>query len=67
MSTKTGWAQSLTYFREMLKIRLLFDYLDAPAMRIAGRNVAAPFSPALEDLTYPKPTDIVLAVKALVS
>lgn len=43
----------------------LFDYLDAPVMRIAGRNVVAPFSPALEDLVYPQPKDIVAGVKEL--
>lgn len=43
----------------------LFDYLDAPVLRIAGRNVVAPFSPALEDLIFPHPHDIVAGVREL--
>lgn len=43
----------------------LFDYLDAPVLRIAGKNVVAPFSPALEDFTFPHPSDIIAGVKEL--
>ena len=43
----------------------LFDELDAPVKRIAGLNVVPPFSPALEDLIYPGPAEIVAGVKAL--
>jgi pyruvate/2-oxoglutarate/acetoin dehydrogenase E1 component len=42
----------------------LFDHLDAPVKRIAGLNVVPPFSPALEDLTYPNPGVIAAAVAA---
>ncbi len=45
----------------------LFDYLDAPIKRVAGLNVVPPFSPALEDHTYPNPQDIIAKVKEIVS
>lgn len=44
----------------------VFDYLDAPVKRIAGLNVVAPFSPALEDYIYPGVKDIVSGVKELI-
>ncbi len=44
----------------------VFDYLDAPVKRIAGLNVVPPFSPGLEDYTYPGVRDIVAGVKQLV-
>ncbi|MEI6213815.1 MAG: alpha-ketoacid dehydrogenase subunit beta [Desulfuromonadales bacterium] len=44
-----------------------FDYLDAPVKRVAGLNVVPPFSPALEDLTYPDVKDIIAGVMEVVS
>lgn len=41
----------------------LFDELDAPVERVCGLNIVSPFSPVLEDLNFPHPTDIVNAVK----
>lgn len=40
----------------------LFDELDAPVERVCGLNICSPFSPVLEDLNFPHPTDIVNAV-----
>lgn len=45
----------------------VFDYLDAPVKRVAGLNVVSPFSPALEDLTYPSVKDIIAGVKEVVA
>lgn len=45
----------------------LFDYLDAPVKRVAGKNVVSPFSPALEDLTYPNAKDIIAGVKEVMA
>ncbi len=45
----------------------VFDYLDAPVKRVAGLNVVSPFSPALEDLTYPSIKDIIAGVKEVVA
>ena len=39
-----------------------FDYLDAPVKRIAAMNVVIPFSPALEDHSFPQVRDIVAGV-----
>jgi pyruvate dehydrogenase E1 component beta subunit len=43
----------------------LFDFLDAPVLRVAAKDVPIPFSPALEDFVLPKPADVVRAVKAV--
>jgi pyruvate/2-oxoglutarate/acetoin dehydrogenase E1 component len=44
-----------------------FDYLDAPVKRVAGKNVVPPFSPALEDLTYPGVKDIIAGVMEVIA
>jgi pyruvate dehydrogenase E1 component beta subunit len=43
----------------------LFDYLDAPILRVAARDVPIPFSPPMEDFVLPKAADVVQAVKAV--
>jgi len=43
----------------------LFDYLDAPVLRVAAKDVPIPFSPVLEDFVLPKPADVVQAAKAV--
>ena len=45
----------------------LFDELDAPVVRVCGLNICSPFSPVLEDLNFPHPTDIVSAIKKLLN
>jgi pyruvate dehydrogenase E1 component subunit beta len=42
-----------------------FDYLDAPPMRITGRNVPMPYAANLEKLALPSVADIVAAAKAV--
>jgi pyruvate/2-oxoglutarate/acetoin dehydrogenase E1 component len=42
------------------------DYLDAPIRRVAGMEVPAPFSPALEKYVIPNENDIVRAVQEIV-
>lgn len=41
----------------------LFHELHAPVCRVAGLNVCSPFSPSLEDATFPQVSDIIAAVK----
>jgi pyruvate/2-oxoglutarate/acetoin dehydrogenase E1 component len=41
----------------------LFDYLDAPVMRIGAKDVPIPFSPVLENYVLPQKDDIVEGVK----
>ena len=45
----------------------LFDELDAPVARVCGLNICSPFSPVLEDLNFPHPTDIVSAIKKMLN
>ena len=42
-----------------------FDYLDAPPMRIAGKDVPMPYAANLEKLALPTVDDIVAAAKAV--
>ncbi|HZP03013.1 MAG TPA: transketolase C-terminal domain-containing protein, partial [Terriglobia bacterium] len=43
----------------------VFDYLDAPIMRVGAKNGIAPQSHVLEAVFLPKASDIVTAVKAI--
>ena len=43
----------------------VFDYLDAPVLRVAAKDVPIPFSPPLEDYVLPSASDIIHAVKAV--
>jgi pyruvate/2-oxoglutarate/acetoin dehydrogenase E1 component len=42
-----------------------FDYLDAPVVRVAGKDTPIPYSPVLEKLAVPGKADIVKAVMSL--
>ena len=42
-----------------------FDYLDAPVVRVAGRETPMPFSPPLEAAVIPDEEDIICAVRCL--
>ncbi len=44
----------------------LFEWLDAPVRRLAGKDVYVPYHPVLEDAVLPQPADIVRAAKTLV-
>jgi 2-oxoisovalerate dehydrogenase E1 component beta subunit len=43
----------------------LLDYLDAPVVRVAGRDIPLPFSPPLEEYCLPTPKRIVEAARTL--
>ena len=43
----------------------LFEYLDAPVRRLAGKDVFIPYHPVLEDAVLPQPADIVRVAKEL--
>jgi 2-oxoisovalerate dehydrogenase E1 component len=43
----------------------LFEFLDAPVRRLAGKDVFIPYHPVLEDTVLPQPADIVRAARAL--
>jgi len=42
-----------------------FDYLDAPILRLAGRNVPIPYNRTMERAAVPQVEDIVAAARAL--
>jgi pyruvate dehydrogenase E1 component beta subunit len=41
----------------------LFDYLDAPVLRVAAKDVPMPFSPGMEKFVLPKAEDVIRAVR----
>jgi acetoin:2,6-dichlorophenolindophenol oxidoreductase subunit beta len=43
-----------------------FDYLDAPIVRVAGRNVPIPYNLKLERAAVPQEEDIVAAIREIV-
>ena len=43
----------------------LFDFLDAPVRRLAGKDVFVPYHPLLEEAVLPQPADIVRVCKEL--
>jgi 2-oxoisovalerate dehydrogenase E1 component len=43
----------------------LFDLLDAPVRRLAGKDVYVPYHPLLEDAVLPQPKDIIRAAREL--
>ncbi len=45
----------------------LFDYLDAPVMRVGAKDVPVPFSPVMEDFVLPKVSDVVDGVKKVLN
>ena len=45
----------------------LFTSLDAPVRRLGARDVYCAYSPALEDVTLPRPSDIMAAVRGLMA
>ena len=45
----------------------LFEFLDAPVRRLAGKDVFVPYHPTLEDVVLPQPADIVRVAKELVA
>ncbi|MCS6802273.1 MAG: alpha-ketoacid dehydrogenase subunit beta [Chloroflexota bacterium] len=47
-------------------VELAFDYLDAPPLRVCGKNVPVPYSAVLEEAALPQVADLVAAARALV-
>ena len=45
----------------------LFEFLDAPVKRLAGKDVYIPYHPILEDAVLPQPADIVRVARELVA
>jgi len=43
----------------------VFEYLDAPILRVAAKDVPIPFSPTLEDFVLPTAADVIQAAKSV--
>ena len=43
----------------------VFEWLDAPILRVTAADVPLPYSPPLEDYVLPQTTDIVAAIRRL--
>ncbi|MGH6811899.1 MAG: pyruvate dehydrogenase complex E1 component subunit beta [Methylocella sp.] len=66
LTVEEGWPQSGVGAEIIAKIMEdAFDYLDAPAIRICGKDVPMPYAANLEKLALPSAEEIVAAAKAV--
>jgi pyruvate dehydrogenase E1 component beta subunit len=66
VTVEEGWPQSGVGAEIMAKIMEgAFDYLDAPVIRICGKDVPMPYAANLEKLALPNAGEIVAAAKAV--
>src|ERR1700737_2104965 len=66
IAVEEGWPQSGVGAEIMAKIMEgAFDYLDAPVIRICGKDVPMPYAANLEKLALPNAGEIVAAAKAV--
>lgn len=65
VSLEEGWPQS-GIGAELAAVMMedAFDYLDAPVMRVTGKDVPMPYAANLEKLALPQVADVVAAAKA---
>jgi pyruvate dehydrogenase E1 component beta subunit len=66
VTVEEGWAQSGVGAEIMARVMEgAFDYLDAPVMRVSGKDVPMPYAANLEKLALPTAADVVQAAKAV--
>jgi pyruvate dehydrogenase E1 component beta subunit len=66
VTIEEGWPQSGVGAEIMARIiEQAFDYLDAPVVRITGRDVPMPYAANLEKLALPNVGEVVSAAKAV--
>ncbi len=66
VTVEEGWPQSGIGAEIMAVImERAFDYLDAPVMRVTGKDVPMPYAANLEKLALPTVADVVAAAKAV--
>jgi pyruvate dehydrogenase E1 component beta subunit len=66
VTVEEGWAQSGVGAEIMAVIMEgAFDYLDAPVIRVTGKDVPMPYAANLEKLALPNVGDVVRAVKTV--
>jgi pyruvate dehydrogenase E1 component beta subunit len=66
VTVEEGWPQSGVGAEIMAKIMEdAFDYLDAPVVRICGKDVPMPYAANLEKLAMPNADEVIAAAKAV--
>jgi len=66
VTVEEGWPQcSISSELAYLVMEQAFDYLDAPVMRVTGKDVPMPYAANLEKLALPTVADVIEAVKAV--
>jgi pyruvate dehydrogenase E1 component subunit beta len=66
VTVEEGWPQSGVGAEIMAKImENAFDYLDAPVVRICGKDVPMPYAANLEKLALPSVGEVIAAAKAV--
>ena len=66
VTVEEGWAQSGVGAEIAARImEQAFDYLDAPVVRVSGKEVPMPYAANLEKLALPSAAEVVAAVKSV--
>ena len=66
VTVEEGWPQSGIGAEIAARVmEQAFDYLDAPVMRVSGKDVPMPYAANLEKLALPTVADVVEAAKAV--
>ena len=66
VTIEEGWPQSGVGAEIVARLMVdAFDYLDAPVLRVTGKDVPMPYAANLEKLALPNAADVVQAVKAV--
>ncbi len=66
VAVEEGWPQSGVCSEIGMRImEAAFDYLDAPVMRVTGKDVPMPYASNLEKLALPTVADVIQAAKAV--
>jgi len=66
VTVEEGWQQNGVGSEIAARImEHAFDYLDAPVMRVSGKDVPMPYAANLEKLALPSAAEVVEAAKAV--
>jgi pyruvate dehydrogenase E1 component beta subunit len=66
VTVEEGWAQSGVGAEIAARVmEKAFDYLDAPVLRVTGKDVPMPYAANLEKLALPSVAEVIEAVKAV--
>ena len=66
VTVEEGWPQSGVGAEISARLMVdAFDYLDAPVLRVTGKDVPMPYAANLEKLALPHVSEVIEAVKAV--